>query len=93
MAGGKKACRKAAASAAAHAASKHKTSSVAISADNEARVRDAIAVSICDHHIRQPHVSLNSLHRLLQLHSHGRMSLLLSAHELSRSSCSVQAYC
>ncbi|CAK0787622.1 hypothetical protein CVIRNUC_010844 [Coccomyxa viridis] len=43
MAGGKKGSRKAAASAAAHAASKHKTSSVAISADNEARVRDAIA--------------------------------------------------
>ena len=46
MAGGaKKGGRKAAASAAAHAASKRKTSAVEISADNEARVREALAVS------------------------------------------------
>ena len=67
MAGGKKGSRKAAASAAAHAASKHKTSSVAISADNEARVRDAIAVSLCDRHIRQSYVSLYGMHRQNEL--------------------------
>lgn len=40
----KKGTRKAAASAAAHAASKRKTSAIEISADNESRVRDALKV-------------------------------------------------
>ncbi len=40
----KKGNRKAAASAAAHAASKRKTSAIEISADNESRVRDALKV-------------------------------------------------
>ena len=42
MKGNKKGGRKAAASAAAHAASKRKASAIEISADNEARVRDAL---------------------------------------------------
>ena len=40
----KKGNRKAAASAAAHAASKRKNSAIEISADNESRVRDALKV-------------------------------------------------
>ena len=46
MAGAKKSGRKAAASAAAHAASKRKTSAVEISADAEAHVRQALAVRL-----------------------------------------------
>ena len=45
MAGGKKGGRKAAAEAAAHSAGRRKASAVELSADNEARVRSALAVS------------------------------------------------
>ena len=48
--GGKKSGRRAAASAAAHAASKRKTSAVEISVDNEARVREALAVRLSPSH-------------------------------------------
>lgn len=49
MKSGKKGNRKAAASAAAHAASKRKTSAIEISAENESRVRDALKV--CSSHL------------------------------------------